>query len=447
MLELTTTGQIDAAALAADNYFLSLLAAGAKQGILTDADLARLQSESLALLAAQTAVYTGGESSSVRTETAQALLDSVFYTLGIVLKGFPTPDAALQALKSRSLAALLTEGQDGIRRRVTAARARHRRLVGALFETENVFYRATAADGIRGFFRLYRPALFANETHITADYPPLLPITGLCGIEFIERYLACLMAENRFLRCFQPKQVHLLLCALPEDYRKTPMNLCLPVLTAALCCELTGQPPHTLACDREALARLLGGKSGAQTARLLYGAFAPLCAALGISPRVRAYLRRVIPQIAAALARAAQNGTLDAAVLYPAAPPALTLSDGARMDDRAYAALLAEIAACGDAAAKAALLASRVRSRGDLLDVLHDAEWSSDDLAVLLAALSPASVAALCAVCPADGLSDDPQDIALAAALADYRNALAPSEVAQLDAAVRALRRGAETEV
>ena len=413
MLELMPAGQIDAAALAADNYFLSLLAAGAKQGILTDADLARLQSESLALLAAQTAVYTGGESSSVRTETAQALLDSVFYTLGIVLKGFPTPDAALQALKSRSLAVLLTEGQ----------------------------------DGIRGFFRLYRPALFANETHITADYPPLLPITGLCGIEFIERYLACLMAENRFLRCFQPKQVHLLLCALSEDYRKTPMNLCLPVLTAALCCELTGQPPHTLACDREALARLLGGKSGAQNARLLYGAFAPLCAALGISPRVRAYLRRVIPQIAAALTRAAQNGTLDAAVLYPSALPALTLSDSARMEDRTYAALLAALAACGDAAEKAALLKSRVRSRGDLLDVLHDAEWSSDDLAVLLAALSPASVAALCAVCPADGLSDDPQDIALAAALADYRNALAPSEVAQLDAAVRALRRGSESEI
>lgn len=413
MLELMPAGQIDAAALAADNYFLSLLAAGAKQGILTDADLARLQSESLALLAAQTAVYTGGESSSVRTETAQALLDSVFYTLGIVLKGFPTPDAALQALKSRSLAVLLTEGQ----------------------------------DGIRGFFRLYRPALFANETHITADYPPLLPITGLCGIEFIERYLACLMAENRFLRCFQPKQVHLLLCALPEDYRKTPMNLCLPVLTAALCCELTGQPPHTLACDREALARLLGGKSGAQNARLLYGAFAPLCAALGISPRVHAYLRRVIPQIAAALTRAAQNGTLDAAVLYPSALPALTLSDSARMEDRTYAALLAALAACGDAAEKAALLKSRVRSRGDLLDVLHDAEWSSDDLAVLLAALSPASVAALCAVCPADGLSDDPQDIALAAALADYRNALAPSEVAQLDAAVRALRRGSESEI
>lgn len=413
MLELMPAGQIDAAALAADNYFLSLLAAGAKQGILTDADLARLQSESLALLAAQTAVYTGGESSSVRTETAQALLDSVFYTLGIVLKGFSTPDAALQALKSRSLAVLLTEGQ----------------------------------DGIRGFFRLYRPALFANETHITADYPPLLPITGLCGIEFIERYLACLMAENRFLRCFQPKQVHLLLCALPEDYRKTPMNLCLPVLTAALCCELTGQPPHTLACDREALARLLGGKSGAQNARLLYGAFAPLCAALGISPRVRAYLRRVIPQIAAALTRAAQNGTLDAAVLYPSALPALTLSDSARMEDRTYAALLAALAACGDAAEKAALLKSRVRSRGDLLDVLHDAEWSSDDLAVLLAALSPASVAALCAVCPADGLSDDPQDIALAAALADYRNALAPSEVAQLDAAVRALRRGSESEI
>lgn len=53
----------------------------------------------------------------MRTETAQALLDSVFYTLGIALKDFPTPDTALQGLKSRPLAALLTEGQDCIRRR------------------------------------------------------------------------------------------------------------------------------------------------------------------------------------------------------------------------------------------------------------------------------------------------------------------------------------------
>ena len=86
-------------------------------------------------------------------------------------------------IDAAALAALRTEGQDCIRCRVAAARARHRRLAGALFETENVFYRATAADGIRGFFRLYRPALFANETHITADYPPLLPLFfGLDGV-------------------------------------------------------------------------------------------------------------------------------------------------------------------------------------------------------------------------------------------------------------------------
>lgn len=129
MLELTTTGQIDAAALAADNYFLSLLAAGAKQGILTDADLARLQSESFALLAAQTATYTGGESSSARTETAQALLDSVFYTLGIALKDFPTPDAALQGSACRT-----SDRGAGLhplprRRRPRAAQAAGRRAV------------------------------------------------------------------------------------------------------------------------------------------------------------------------------------------------------------------------------------------------------------------------------------------------------------------------------
>ena len=446
MPEVTAAGQINAAALDAGNYFQSLLAEGARCGALREADAARLQSESLALLAAQTAIYTGGASSSVRVETAQALFDSVCYTLGIALKAYAAPEAALGALQSRPLASLFAEGQKLLRHKVAAARARHGKLMRTLFETGNPFYRATAADGIRGFFKLYRPALFASETHITADYPPLVSLQGAAGIEFIERYLVCLTCENRFLQCFAPETVHLLLCAMPEDYCTVPMNLCLPVLTAALCCILTGRPPRTLAADRRVLARLLVGKTAAQTARLLYGAYAPLCAELNLAKPVRLYLRRGISQIAASLASAARDGTLDAAVLYPVSEeaPVLTLTDGARMDNRAYTALLASLAACTDAEEKATLLAARVSSLGDLLDILLDEDFDREDLAALLRALPLSAVAALGAAYARSTVSDDAREAAVCAALDDYRASLPPQAAAGLDAAIRALHRGAE---
>lgn len=55
-----------------------------------------------------------------------------------------------------------------------------------MFATENVFYRTTAVEGIAGFFKLYRPSFFPQETPITADYPVFLPVTDASGAKFIE---------------------------------------------------------------------------------------------------------------------------------------------------------------------------------------------------------------------------------------------------------------------
>ena len=126
-----------------------------------------------------------------------------------------------------------------------------------LFSTPNVFYHATAVDGIDGFFKLYRPALFPQETHITADYPTFAQRPDLTGIEFIEAYLQQLDHENRFLRCFAPEAVYPLLCGVDVSYADLPINLYEPVALTALCCVVTGQPPETLSCDHKALAMRL----------------------------------------------------------------------------------------------------------------------------------------------------------------------------------------------
>lgn len=206
---------------APENVDLSLIPLteyGLRHGLLTEDDLRRLRAESLPLLRCQAERLTGGRSSSLPAETAGALLDSVFYTVSLALKRCASPEEALTLLQQQPLDTLFAAGQKRLARKVQAARLMHDELTRSLFSTPNAFYRATLVDGIAGFFKLYRPALFAQETHITADYALI------------------------------------------------PMNLLEPALTAALLCALDGLSANALRCAPDAAERLLRGRSASDLA-------------------------------------------------------------------------------------------------------------------------------------------------------------------------------------
>lgn len=260
---------------APENVDLSLIPLteyGLRHGLLTEDDLRRLRAESLPPLRRQAERLTGGRSSSLPAETAEALLDSVFYTVSLA-------------------------------RKVQSARLMHDELARSLFSTPNAFYRATLVDGIAGFFKLYRPALFAQETHITADYPLFLPLQNQTGIEFIERYLQNALCENGFLRCFPVEAVHELICAQHADYALIPMNLLEPALTAALLCALDGLSANSLRCAPDAAERLLRGRSAPDLAERFAAVLPALCREIHCPPRFQSYLHRCLPALAAVLAQ------------------------------------------------------------------------------------------------------------------------------------------------
>lgn len=74
---------------------------------LTQAEQQALQAKLFALLARQVRNYTKGESDSVPVETAQALLDSICFTLGLDLED---PGERGRELLTRDLAKELTAG-------------------------------------------------------------------------------------------------------------------------------------------------------------------------------------------------------------------------------------------------------------------------------------------------------------------------------------------------
>ena len=69
----------------------------------TQEEYSRLTAKMLSLLAEQTGRYTMGDSTSVTTETAQALLDSLWYTLSVVTDAEQIPPATVLQEDLRSL--------------------------------------------------------------------------------------------------------------------------------------------------------------------------------------------------------------------------------------------------------------------------------------------------------------------------------------------------------
>lgn len=307
MNELMRPTLIDAAALDEADYFLSLLSAGRSAGVIDDAVIARIQRESTALLARQTALLTGGKSSSVRAETAQELLLSIFYTLGIALMGCPSPDAALERVLSVPSDALFAEGQAAIRRRVAYARSLHRRTLAALCPVGNVFFQDTVTCGISGFFRLYHPALFAHETHITADYPTFVGEGRVTGIEFIARYLRNISVENRFFSCFAPEDIARLLGGIDVDWRESVMNIYEPLALAAFGAALTGGSARRLDLDIDALSARLAGCDAEGAAALMRSVLPALCDELRAGESVQRYIARSIPRLAARMTQILTN--------------------------------------------------------------------------------------------------------------------------------------------
>ncbi|MBU3183058.1 DUF6179 domain-containing protein [Clostridium psychrophilum] len=66
-------------------YLQSILEEAYRLKLLTDSELENIQMQSIQLLAKQTERYTSGDSSSVKVETAESILQSIFYGIGVYL--------------------------------------------------------------------------------------------------------------------------------------------------------------------------------------------------------------------------------------------------------------------------------------------------------------------------------------------------------------------------
>ena len=283
-------------------YFSSLLESSARVGLISEKGIMAIRSGLWELLREQAKKRCGGKSSSLPKELAEELLESIAFVIGVKLKAFLTLDEAVSALMAVSVKELFDDGMEIVRMKMANSKRLQNKILKNLFNTPNVYYKATVADGINGFFKLYKPQFEAQNIHITADYPIFLERPELDGVEFIERYLRYIDAENAFLTLFDPLSVHRLMCAVKSDYADIPINFFEPVFMTAAGCVILGKNPSELSLsptEAERLGKMFCGAAREEIDSVLNEVLARLANCMKIPPHSENYARLSVTKLSA----------------------------------------------------------------------------------------------------------------------------------------------------
>ena len=164
------------------NYFKTLIEEAYNNEMLTNDDMVNLQMQILQLLDEKIYKYTGNDSTSIKKEVMEDILNSNSYTISAYLKTFKNPDEAIKTIKEKGLKIAYQEGRKKIDKMLNIIRVMYIKVKQNKLDIPNVTYNDTIIGGIKGFLKIYNPDFKAQDMKITADYPLYNNLIGKLGI-------------------------------------------------------------------------------------------------------------------------------------------------------------------------------------------------------------------------------------------------------------------------
>lgn len=403
MANIEKRHSIDENNLCGISYFTSLLQEAYTCGLLSDSAMENIQLQCIHFLAYKSERYNSGVSSSIRVETAEGIMKSNLYTIGLYLKSLPDADCAVNELKRAKIRDMYQQGRALINSKLQAAKHIYRLVQKNRVSTVNYTYNATISDqGIGSFFTAYNPDYEAHESPAFIDYQLCHPVANLAGVEFIQKYLENLYLENAFCGNFAAEDIHHLLCGYDEGYKDLLINVFEQVLTAALGCLLANRSVRKLDIsehEMQWLHRHLAKDGGHSLPLTIHKAAGRLLEEMHVTnPSLRSYIEKSLPGIITNIAHGVDTNTLGKVFVSPVNPdlnPQIRFFSGIKMDDEDYRKLIDELLVCRYASDKFALIKEKVKSFGDFEDVLFDAELSEEEITSAFDILGDVEIAAL----------------------------------------------------
>ena len=281
--------------------------------VLTEEDEINIQSKLWQLLARRTELYTMGEHSSVRIETAQELLQSISFCLDIYLK---QSGHTKKLLITADLEELFDLEQKAIEEQMDLGKRLYSKACLTAPKIENISYKDTLRS-VGGFFKKYDYRFFAHLIPCDIDYQLCHSVKeSLQGVEYINQYLGRIIIENAFINKFEKNLAENLLNSYCSDYKGLLINLYEPLAVNAIGLALLHEESKKLNItnlESRHLTALFEPLTTTPAKKALSEAAIRVCSELDINdPSSVRYLRKtaeeLFPRIEAALPHGNLNG-------------------------------------------------------------------------------------------------------------------------------------------
>ncbi len=181
--------------------------------------------ELLPVVAMLTDKFTSKESTSITYERARQLMGAVTYCINHTgTKNQLMPAQKLSPMEAYKI------GYENVLRKVEKARQCYNGFANQFqyYGCEN--YRDTVLKGIPQFFLHYDAKFCPQNTILTLDYPVLTPLGNACGVDAIDKYVACISLEQKFFGSMDQETVIRMLMAYDSGYQKQFYNICFALL-------------------------------------------------------------------------------------------------------------------------------------------------------------------------------------------------------------------------
>ncbi|MBB6218568.1 hypothetical protein HNQ80_004742 [Anaerosolibacter carboniphilus] len=372
---------IDKEKLDQNQYLVSLMNEGSRKGLLSLDLVKDIPFGLMEVLKEVMRMYTKGESSTLKVDTAEGLMKSIVYSIDLLLMNYPAPEDAIRHLQSCNVKALYQEALSYANDYIKSTKKLYQSIEVKRVLVPNVVYNETFTEAIPNFLLDYDVIFSAHNTSSDMDYPLACDDISAKGITYIRRYLELFELENDFCRSFNPKNIAKLLQAYGKsnglNYEQAPINLFEIVLNNVVFLTFLDKSYDNLlisTIEFELIEEKLNGLNKIEIKHLIFSILDKLIHRLEImNPNLIDLIYRYSEAMIERLNNALAHGHLaNMMVLEVVArhKERTILELGYKMNNRAFRFVYKKITDCSTIEGKMILLKKYINSLDDFVDLL-----------------------------------------------------------------------------
>jgi hypothetical protein len=383
MSQLESLNHINFHQLDQGQFFQSLLQEIYTRNLLSQEKIEKIQLELIELLGKETERFTNGESSSVRIEKAQEILQSVTYCLGIYLKEMSETDDLLEILKAKKISVLFYKGMDTVNIRILKAKQLLSDVQKGRLKINNYAYQDTISHGIPEFFHDYQVEFGAHDMPCSIDYQLCFSVDHLIGVEYIYEYLRRFKLEQDFISQFSEEKIESLLSGFHKDSEHMLINIFELVFINVLGCAMLNLSIDVLDIpvkERSWLRNQLVGLNKEEILIKLTNSFHKVFDELLPDTEIKTYALEILPQLAVRVCNNLQTDSLQEIFIsfIDQSVEKAVYIDGIPMEDEKLRLLIEELSDTELISEKIAKIRESVQSLEDMAVLLEECFYGSE---------------------------------------------------------------------